>query len=119
MAQRYYGNAVWTNHALEKLEKRGLSQDLASQTFQNPDEYFHGKQAGTWEYQKQFGPSKVTVIAKKNEKDEWIILSCWTDPPLPGTEDEKKKRAYQKYQKMGFWSQLWSDIKRDLFGIGY
>lgn len=114
---RIYGGAIWTNHALERLGARGLTQELAWRAFQYPDHSKNGKQKGSWEYRKTFGSSTVTVIAKQNEKHEWIILSCWIDPPLPGYLDDRKKQAYQKYKKSGFWGQLWMDLKRDIFGI--
>lgn len=116
---RYYGKAIWTNHALERLGSRGLTQEIAWRAFQYPDYSEKGKQKGSWEYRKKFGNSTVTVIAKQNEKYEWIILSCWINPPLPGYLDDRKKQAYEKYRKAGFWGQLWMDIKRSVFGLGY
>lgn len=106
---KYYGNAIWTNHALERLGHRGLSQGLAWKAFQYPEKTLSGKN-GSSEYQKWFGKSKVTVIAKQNEKYQWVIISCWIDPPLEGTQDYYKKRRYIKYQKSGFWGKLWMDF---------
>lgn len=115
--QKYYAGAVWTNHALERLGQRGLSQELAGQTFQHPEKIETGKD-GSLEYTKRFGKSLVTVVAKKNDKGEWIILSNWIDPPLYGTQDYYKKQKYQKFQKSyqeaGFWGKLWLEIKRQL-----
>lgn len=116
-SKRAYGGAIWTNHALERLGQRGLTQELAWKAFRYPENSKRGKQKDSWEYRKKFGNSTVTVIAKQNEKYEWIILSCWIDPPLPGYFDDRKKKAYLKYKKAGFWGQLWRDFKRDLFGI--
>ena len=104
---KQYVGAIWTNHAMERLGQRGLSQELAGQTFVNPDKKVPGKLTGSYEFQKRFGPSLVTVIAKPNEQNEWIILSNWIDPPLPGTADEKKKIAYHKYQKASGWGKMW------------
>ncbi|RJP46212.1 MAG: hypothetical protein C4584_01935 [Armatimonadetes bacterium] len=150
--QTYYGGYIWTNHALQRLKERGLSQEMAWEAFEHPDRFFKGKQSGTVEYQKKFGSSKVTIIARQNEsrglascrnnesrglascrnnesrglascrnneKAEWIVLSCWIDPPLPGSIDDKKKKAYQKYIKTGFWGKFWIEIKCQLFGQEY
>lgn len=117
--QRVYGGAIWTNHALERLGARGLTQELAWKTFQHPDYSGKGKQKGAWEYRKKFGNSTATVIAKQNEKYEWLILSCWIEPPLPGYLDDRKKKAWAKYKKAGFWGQLWIDLVKDIFGKGY
>lgn len=113
---RLYRGIIWTNHALERLGQRGLSQDLAWQSFSSPDKYFPGKNPGTFEFQKRFGPSLVTIIAKQNEKREWLILSNWIDPPLPGTIDYFKKEEYKKFQKSGFWGKLFISLKKQLFG---
>lgn len=115
--KQYYQGAIWTNHALERLGQRGLSQDMATKAFRSPDKSSHGKQRGTMEYQKQFGPSTVTIIAKQNDKREWIILSCWIDPPLPGSIDIKKKQEYLKYQKASFWGKFWINLRRQLLGF--
>jgi hypothetical protein len=118
---QYYAGAIWTNHALERLDQRGLSQAMAGKTFQDPDKKFPGKQSGTTEFQKRFGKSWVTVIATKNEKNEWIILSCWIDPPLSGTDDHKKRQNYLKYQsaykKAGFWGRVWLDLRKTFLGF--
>lgn len=113
---QYYGKAIWTNHALERLGQRGLSQYIAWQTLTSPDRAIPGKNNGTMEFQKQFGTSLVTVIAKKNDKGEWIVLSNWIDPPLPGTLDYYQKEEYKKYQKAGFWGKFWFTLKKQLFG---
>lgn len=110
----YYGGLIWTNHALERLGQRGLTQEMAWQSFKNPDRSFSGKKIGTIEYQKRFNHSQVTIIAKKNEKNEWLILSCWIDPPLPGSIDAKKKEEYRKYQKAGFWGKFFLTCKKQL-----
>lgn len=112
----HYRGAIWTTHALERLGQRGLSQDIAWQTFSSPDRQLPGKNPGTTELQKRFGPSLVTVITKQNEKKEWIILSNWIDPPLPGTIDYYKKEEYQRYQKAGFWGKIFLSLKKQLFG---
>lgn len=114
MPQQQYAGAIWTNHALERLEQRGLSQDLAGEAFQHPDKTISGKQSGTIEYQKSFGNSLVTIICKQNERREWIILSAWIDPPLSGSIDIKKKEEYLRYKKSGFWGKFWHIIKKQL-----
>lgn len=99
---------------LERIGQRGLTQDIVLETFRKPDRHFPGKQAGTTEYQKRFDRSLVTVIAKPNERSEWILLSAWIDPPIAGTADAKKRDAYRKYQKASFWGKVWMEILRQL-----
>jgi len=73
-----------------------------------------GKQPGTVEYQRKYGNSLVTVIASQNDRKEWIILSCWIDPPLAGSIDIKKKVWEKEYGKASFWKKFWLEIKRQL-----
>ena len=112
--QKYFAGGIWTNHALERLGQRGLSQKMAGETFSRPDHQIEGKQPGTVEFQRRYGKSLVTVIAKKNDQRECIILSCWIDPPLPGSIDILKKQNYIAYQKASFWGKLWIICKRQL-----
>lgn len=112
--QQHFGGAIWTNHALQRLGQRGLSQDMAWQAFRNPDVSEKGKNPGTTESRKKFGNSTVTIIAKPNERNEWIILSCWIDPPLAGTEDFKKREAYIKYRKASLWGKVFLTLKKQL-----
>lgn len=112
--QTYYGGIIWTNHAQERLINRGVSQAMAIETFKSPDSINSGKNPGTIQYQKQFGTSTVTLIAKQNERKELIILSGWIDPPIPGTQDYKKKQEWKNYQKAGFWGKVWYQVKQQL-----
>ncbi|GIW59637.1 MAG: hypothetical protein KatS3mg087_0703 [Patescibacteria group bacterium] len=112
--QKHYGSATWTTHALERLQARKLPQDLAYRTFTNPDHYSPGKKNDTWEYQKKFQNHQVTVVAKQNEQKQWIILSCWVDPPFAGSIDIRKQNFYKKYQKAGFWGKFWLTFLRQI-----
>ncbi len=105
--RQYYGNLIWTNHAIERMKARGLTQDMAREAFAKSDKTIPGKTSGSFEYQKQFGNSRVTIIAKQNQKYEWVVLSAWIDPPLPGSR-------YIAYQKAGFWKKLWMVFRKQL-----
>ncbi len=110
----HYGGIIWTHHALERLGQRGLSKDMALQAFKAPDSKSNGKQSGTYEFRKKFGISTVTLIAKQNEKKEWVVFSCWIDPPNAGTRDWKEKQYYNAYKRAGVWGKLWIIFKRQL-----
>lgn len=111
---QHYGGVIWTNHALERLGQRGLSQEMAWEAYRNPDVSERGKNPGTTESRKRFGNSTVTIISKQNDRREWIILSCWIDPPLPGTEDYRKREAYNKYRRAGLWGKIWLTLRKQL-----
>ncbi len=110
-----YGGVIWTKHALERLGKRGLTQELAWQAFNHPDEEKKGKTAGSYEFRKRIDKSTVTVIAKQNEKREWLILSAWVKPPLTAWA-MKQDNEYRDFRKAGFWGKLWYTVKKQVFG---
>lgn len=112
--QRIYGGVIWTNHAIERLTQRGLSQKLAWEAFKYPDKTLPGKKEETIEYQKKLNSSLITIIAKQDEKKNWLILSAWIDPPLVGSIDWKKSQDYKKYQKASFWGKFFITLKRQL-----
>lgn len=114
MSNQNYGGIIWTNHALSRLGQRGLTQELAWEAFNLPDREVSSREKGTMQYEKRFGRSLVTIIAKQNEKREWIIISCWVDPPLPGSIDAKQKVEYKKYQKSSFLSKFLLTAKKQL-----
>lgn len=116
---KYYGGLIWTNHALERIGQRGMTQEIVTQTFYRPDHSFSGKEPGTIEYKKRFERSMVTLIAKQNDRREWLILSCWIDPPLAGTMDAKKREQYLKYKKSSFLGKLWLTLLKQLGIIHY
>lgn len=110
---QYYGGLIWTHHALDRLMQRGLSQDAAWQVFKRPDATVKAKKGGT-EYRRKDGDLFVTLVAKQNQKREWVIISAWVDPPLPGSPDAKKQEAYRKYQKASGLVKLWLTLKRQI-----
>lgn len=114
MTSRTYGNLIWTNHALERLEMRRLPQEIAWSAFKYPDKVVDGKVPGSREYQKKYRGSLITLIAKPNERREQIVLSCWIDPPLPGTQDARKKDEWRRYQKASWWMKWLLTFKRQL-----
>jgi hypothetical protein len=109
-----FANLIFTNHALQRLKERKFMQDMAWKTITKPDSMIAGKRAGSKEFRKRFDESVVTVVATQNEKNQWVVISCWIDPPLPGTADYKKKQHYIAYQKAGFWGKLWLTVKSQL-----
>ncbi|MBI4080542.1 MAG: hypothetical protein HY430_02110 [Candidatus Levybacteria bacterium] len=107
---REYKGAIWTNHALNRLSDRGLTQDIAASAFQHPDTSKPGQNNGSQVYQKYYGRSLVSVVAKKNERGEWLILSCWAEPPITtsgGTrQQEGQEGSFLKKVLHAFSKQL-------------
>lgn len=90
---RNFGGVIWTNHALQRLQERGIKQGDAWATFQRPDQSRFGKTQGAWIYYKTYGNEKLEVVAKQNDKKEWIILTVWNRPLYDSkyTQTQNKK----------------------------
>jgi hypothetical protein len=77
---RNYGGVIWTNHALARMKERGIQQGDAWATWRRPDQSRYAKSRGAWIYYRTYGNQKIEIVAKQNEKKEWIILSVWSRP---------------------------------------
>lgn len=102
-----YNKLVFTKHALQRMKERKATEHMVLDTFQSADSVHEGKKTGTKEFRKRFNNNLATLVATQNELGEWIALSFWIDPPIPGTKDYKQKQRYLVYKKAGFWKKLW------------
>ncbi len=118
-------DVVFTNHAIDRMKERGISGDWAWQTVRTPERADPGKEKHTTEFTKKFGDHKITIIGKKNDIGEWVVLSAWMDPPLHGTHDYYKKEKYhrkmekrrsfdRKMEKASFWGKMLLTLRKQL-----
>jgi len=77
---RNYKGLIWTNHAMDRMRERGIKQGDAWATWSSPQQSKKGSAPGSWVYYKTYGGETIEVVAKQNEKKEWIILSVWSKP---------------------------------------
>lgn len=75
-----FGGVIWTNHALARLAERGIEQGDAWATWKNPEQSRYAQKKGAWVYYRTHGGERIEVVAKKNEKGQWLILSVWSRP---------------------------------------
>lgn len=81
-----YGGLIWTNHALARLTERGIKQGDAWAVWNRPDQSRYSKTQGAWIYYRTWNDTRIEVVAKQNERKEWIVLSVWSKKvePLEG-----------------------------------
>jgi hypothetical protein len=87
----HFGGVIWTNHALERLRSRGIKQGDAWATWNRPEQSRRGSgsNSGSWIYYRTWGNQRIEVVAKQNEKREWIIISVWSDVVKNSKQDQK------------------------------
>lgn len=78
----HYKGLIWTNHAITRMRERGISQGDAWATWNHPDQSRPGtgSRQGAWIYYRTWGSQKIEVVAKQNERKEWVIISVWSSP---------------------------------------
>lgn len=91
---RNFGGVIWTNHAIDRLRERGIKQGDAWATWRNPDQSRYAATQGAWVYYKTYGNQKIEVVAKQNERKEWVVLSVWSktvfEKDLPNIESQSR-----------------------------
>jgi len=75
-----YGGVIWTNHALDRMSERGISQSDAYATLTHPQQSRKGSNKNAWVFYRNYGSNTVEVVASQNEKKEWVVLSVWSRP---------------------------------------
>lgn len=91
--KKKYKGVIWTNHVLQRLKERGLDQSLVWLAFRHPDTSEYATTKRAYRYQKVIGNRLIEVIAKKNDRGEWLILSCWS---RPASRFKEKKLWWEK-----------------------
>ncbi len=100
--ERNFGGVIWTNHALNRLKERNISQGDAWATFRRPEQSRYAKAKGAWVYYKTYGNQKIEVVAKQDEKKKWVILSVWSRQVFKKTKKSESlaklllKRIFRK-----------------------
>lgn len=103
---------IFTNHAIQRLYQRKIAQSDAWYTFQHADKRLPGSSPGAFKFFKNYGKQRIEVIAKQNEKGEWVILSCWSKFVGTGKPIFKESESF-------FWSltkrvagKLWKTVRQ-------
>ncbi|MGI5826473.1 MAG: DUF4258 domain-containing protein [Patescibacteria group bacterium] len=96
-----YKGVIWTKHALQRLDERGIKIDYALLTLNSPDKSRYAQTKGAWIYYRTWDRERIEVVAKQNEKKQWVVLSVWS------------KIIYSKENKPQSW---WRYLLRQIIG---
>ena len=109
-----YFDLIFTLHSQRKLTERGIKMEDAYEAFKHPTHKKRGKFGDNFMFEREFPDFKLTVVARQNMKNEWVAKSAWRNPPLSGTADAREKETWKKYNKAGFFGQLWIQFKQQI-----
>ena len=67
----------FTEHALKRAQERGLKPSDVWAVWHHPESSRSSSTRGSFIYWRQFGNQRVEVVAKKDEKGRWLVISVW------------------------------------------
>ena len=88
--KKEYQGVIFTNHALNRLYNRQVGQQKACLTLKKPQKKEPGKTLGSFKFSRDFDDYLLQLIAKKNNQNQWIILTCWVKDKSPRRQTKKR-----------------------------
>lgn len=107
--KQIYNGVIFTNHALDRLGERNIKQGDAWATLNNPGSSRRAQRKGSWVFYRTYGNRMVEVVASKNDKGQWVVLSVW-DKMIPD-----RKRTHGLISDP-IWKRVLKEISRIFFG---
>ncbi len=102
--ERIFNGVVFTNHALERLEQRNIKQGDAWATLSHPGSSREAQRKGSWVFYRTYGDRTIEVVASKNERGEWVVLSVW-DKPVG------QMKSGAKIKSTSIWKRVLLELK--------
>lgn len=100
---KHYKSLIFTDHAVERLDSRSITQEMVYQVVSSPQSSHHNGE--TTKYIKTIQDRKVHVVAQHLKADhKWLIISVW----VRGEEDQQP--LAWRIITFPFWL-LWKLIK--------
>lgn len=104
---RMYKGIILTDHALERMQQRRVTEEMVLSTLSRPDRSRYADAKEKFIYNKTFGREMVEVVASQNEKKEWVVVSVWSRP-------ESQIRHNQYYVRNGLIDKVLDWVERKL-----
>ena len=76
---RTYKELIFTNHALERARQRGVGMGEVWAAWKRPSTSYYAVTQGGWVHQRTWGKRQIEVVAKQNDRKEWVVLSVWAN----------------------------------------
>lgn len=77
--KRQYKELVFTNHALERLTQRHVSQSEAWATWRRPRKRYYAATKGGWVCERIWGKRQIEVVVTHNERKQPVVISVWAN----------------------------------------
>ena len=98
-----YKSLVFTNHGLDRLESRSITQDMVWRAISNQNKKYHEK--GKTKFIATINGRRIHVVAEKLQKEgKWLVISAWVRG-----EDDQAPLAW-RIISFPFWL-MWQILK--------
>lgn len=82
---REYQGLIFTKHALERAQDRGITQDMVANVVSHPDNTYPGEKKHSAKFIRELNGRQVHVVANfLPDKKQWLVISVW----VRGEEDK-------------------------------
>lgn len=102
MAKNRYKELIFTHHALERLKSRNITMSQAWAVWRRPNKRSYAKTKQAWVFCRNWHDMQIEVVAKQNEKKEWVVLSVWSNR----ISSHKPRQSFWKKMIVKIWKQL-------------
>lgn len=104
---------IFTKNALNRVHEVNLSQKIIYDTVENSDNVYPGREPEVKKYQKNWDFGLVTVIGKKTNRGDFLVISCGAQ-----YNEAKfyKKPEDPRYKNASFLKRIFLDIIKT-FGL--
>lgn len=75
--QREYQNVIFTEHALERIKQRRITQKMIAQAIKKPDSQFV-EDDGDTRFIREISERNVHVVSRYlDDEGKWLVISAW------------------------------------------
>lgn len=97
-----YKGLIFTKHALLRMQERNLSFGDVWATWNRPDSSRYAVSQNAYVFYRTWPVCKIEVVASKNDRGEWVIISVWSKTNDYQANSNKNKNN----EKFSFWKIL-------------
>lgn len=81
---KQYQNLIFTNHSLDRLKLRSVSQETVRQVLAHPDQTYPTDKPNSHKFVRHIHNRQIQVVATYlSNQNKWLIISVW----VRGEED--------------------------------
>ena len=85
-------DVAFTNHALERMQQRGISKEMVYAAIHSPDKFYPESDGDTKFIRRVNGRQVFAICKPLPEEDKWLVKSTW----VRGEDDHRRPTRYRR-----------------------